>query len=142
MGSKIKGLHLDQGIRQTGGPHDGCKQLAFDNFGLALRGSANTWLDSQITLKKISGEPEHWTIIRPFFKEEFSTESDDKLILDGLAHMAIRSSENICDFFGRLNNVNNIILDTYKSYMIMPAEPVPDNNGRVYLAEMRAHYVA
>jgi hypothetical protein len=29
--------------------------VAFDNFDLALRGSANTWLDSQITLKSIVG---------------------------------------------------------------------------------------
>jgi hypothetical protein len=54
-------------------------KIAFDNFALALRGSANTWLDSQVTLKKILGDRECWTIIRPFFKEEFATESDDKL---------------------------------------------------------------
>ncbi len=81
-------------------------KIAFDNFGLALRGSANTWLDSQVTLKKIVGDRECWTIIRPFFKEEFITESDDKLILDGLAHMAMRPTENIRDFFGQLNKVN------------------------------------
>jgi hypothetical protein len=31
-------------------------KVAFDNFALALRGSANTWLDSQITLKNITRE--------------------------------------------------------------------------------------
>jgi len=31
-------------------------KVAFDNFTLALRGSANTWLDSQITLKNITRE--------------------------------------------------------------------------------------
>jgi len=69
--------------------------IAFDNFGLALRGSANTWLDSQVTLKKIVGDRECWTISRPFFKEEFATESDAKLILDGLAHMAMHQTKNI-----------------------------------------------
>jgi hypothetical protein len=95
-------------------------EIAFDNFGLALRGSAKTWLDSQVTLKKITGDRECWTIIRPFFKEEFATESDDKLILDGLAHMAMHPTDNIRDFFGRLNKVNNIILDAYKGYMLTP----------------------
>ncbi len=42
-------------------------KIAFDNFALALRGSVNTWLDSQVTLKKIVGDRERWTIIRPFF---------------------------------------------------------------------------
>ncbi len=91
-------------------------KIAFDNFGLALKGSANTWLDSQVLLKKISGERKRWTIIRPFFKEEFATESDDKLILGGLAHMAMHPTENVRDFFGRLNKVNTVILDAYQGY--------------------------
>ncbi len=106
-------------------------KIAFDNFGLALRGSANTWLDSQVTLKKIVGDREHWTIICPFFKEEFATESDDKLFLDGLAHMSMRPTENIRDFFGQLNKVNTIILDAYQGYTLAPQDPVPDTNGNV-----------
>jgi len=104
-------------------------KIAFDNFGLALLGSANTWPDSQVTLKKIVGDWECWTIIRPFFKEEFTTESDDKLILDGLTHMAMRPTKNIPDFIGRLNKVNTIILDAYHGYTITPPNPVPDANG-------------
>jgi hypothetical protein len=108
-----------------------CDKITFDNFGLALKGSANTWLDSQVLLKKIVGDRECWTIIPPFFKEEFATESDDKLILDGLAHMAMRPIENIRDFFGRLNKVNTIILDAYQGYMLAPQDPVPDANGNI-----------
>ncbi len=100
-------------------------KIVFDNFGLALHGSANTWLDSQVTLKKITGDRECWTIIRPFFKEEFATESDDKLILDGLAHMAMHPTENIRDFFGRLNKVNNIILNANKGYTLTPPKSGP-----------------
>jgi hypothetical protein len=80
-------------------------KVAFDNFGLALKVEANTWLDSQVMLKKIVGDRERWTIIRHFFKEEFATESDDKLILDGLAHMAMRPSENVRSFFRHLNKL-------------------------------------
>jgi len=88
-------------------------KVAFDNVGLALKWEANIWLDSQVTLKHIEGDRERWSIIRPFFKEEFATESDDKLILDGLAHMAQRSTENVRSFFGRLNKVNTVIVDAY-----------------------------
>jgi hypothetical protein len=102
-------------------------KVAFDNFSLALKGSANTWLDSQVLLKKISGDRESWTI----FKEEFATESDDKLILDGLAHMAMHPTENIRDFFGRLSKVNTIILDAYQGYTLAPQDPVPDANGNI-----------
>jgi len=104
-------------------------KVAFDNFGLALKGEANTWLDSQVLLKKIVGDRECWSIIRPFFKEEFPTESDDKLILDGLAHMAMRPTENIRSFFGRLNKVNTVILDAYQSYTMTPPDPAIDATG-------------
>jgi hypothetical protein len=74
-------------------------------------------------------------IIRPFFKEEFATKSDDKLFLDGLAHMAMRPSENIRDFFGRLNKVNTIILDAYQGYTLAPQDPVRDQTGNITMTQ-------
>ena len=120
------------------------EKVAFDNVGLALKGEANVWLDSQVTLKHIEGDREQWSIIRPYFKEEFATESDDKLILDGLAHMAMRPTENVRSFFGRLNAVNKVIKDAYDSYTIKPAAPVPDNNGNITmpLANFQAYQKA
>ena len=120
------------------------EKVAFDNVGLALKGEANVWLDSQVTLKHIEGDREQWSIIRPYFKEEFATESDDKLILDGLAHMAMRPTENVRSFFGRLNAVNKVIKDAYDSYTIKPAAPVPDNTGNITmpLANFQAYQKA
>jgi hypothetical protein len=56
--------------------------------------------------------------------------------------MAIRSMENIRDFFGHLNKVYCIIKDAHKGYMIMPPELAPDGNGKIEMAKMRAHYIA
>ena len=80
--------------------------IAFRNFALVLRGSADIWLKSQGTLEDITGDQRAWTIIRPFFKAEFTIESVDKRILDGLAHLAMKPSRNVQDYFGRLNMVN------------------------------------
>jgi hypothetical protein len=68
---------------------------AYSNFGMALRGSADIWLESMITLQKIEGARARWSIIKPYFKAEFAIQTDDKLILDGLAHMAMKKTENI-----------------------------------------------
>jgi hypothetical protein len=57
--------------------------ITISSFSLALRGLANTWLDSQTTLEDIKGEQEKWSFIKPFSKAEFVVETDDKLILDG-----------------------------------------------------------
>jgi hypothetical protein len=114
-------------------------KVAFDNVGLALKGEANIWLYSQFTLKHIEGDRERWSIIRPFFKEEFATECDDKLILDGLAHMAQRSTENVRIFFGHLNKVNTVIVDAYHSYTLTPANPPVDANGNISKANFLAY---
>jgi hypothetical protein len=95
-------------------------KITFHNFALAIRGSANVWLDSKITLDKIKADCKCWTLIWPLFKAEFMVESDDKLILDRLAHLAMKNTENVRDYFSHLNKTNRIILDTKKSYPLIP----------------------
>ena len=111
--------------------------ITFRNFALVLRGSADAWLKSQQTLEDIKGDRRTWTIVRPLFKAEFAIDSDDKLILDGLAHLAMKPSENVRDYFSRLDETNNIIMDAYDSYTILPVEPVLQNQADTLL--MRAY---
>ncbi len=97
---------------------------AFSNFGMALRGSANIWLESMITLQEREGDRAWWSLIKPYFKAKFAVETNDKLILDGLAHMAMKNSENVRDFFSRLNKTNNIIMEGKCQYTLLPPKPV------------------
>jgi hypothetical protein len=113
---------------------------AYSNFGMALRGSANIWLESMITLQEIEGARARWSIIKPFFKAEFAIQTDDKLILDGLAHMAMKKSENVRDYFGRLNKTNNIIMEGKCQYTLLPPKPVVQANGFLDTAEVDAYY--
>ncbi len=113
--------------------------ITFRNFALVLRGSADIWLKSQEILEDITGDCRLWTIVRPLFKAEFAIESDDKRILDRLAHLAMKPSEKVRDFFGRLSIVNNIIMEAYDSYTVLPAEPVLTGNVQNDTAAMRAH---
>ena len=113
--------------------------IAFRNFALVLRGSADVWIKSQETLEDITGDRRAWTIVRPLFKAEFAIESDDKRILDGLAHLAMKQNENVRDYFGRLNITNTIIMEAYDSYTVLPVEPVLTGNVQNDTAAMRAH---
>jgi len=111
-------------------------KVGFGKFMLALRGSANTWFDSQMTQIK-------WTIIfQPLFMAEFAIESNDKLILDVLAHLAMKNSKNVRDYFGRLNKTNMIILDAHKSYTSVLQRPVPDGNNHIDAAAMDKYVAA
>jgi len=113
---------------------------AYSNFGMALRGSADIWLESMITLQKIEGARARWSIIKPFFKAEFAIQTDDKLILDGLAHMAMKKSENVRDDFSGLNKTNNIIMEGKCQYTLLPPKPVVQANGFLDTAEVDAYY--
>ena len=113
---------------------------AYSNFGMALRGSADIWLESMITLQKIEGARRRWSIIKPYFKAEFAVQTNEKLILDGLAHMAMKKTENIRDYFGRLNKTNNIIMEGKCQYTLLPPKPVVQANGFLDTAEVDAYY--
>jgi hypothetical protein len=113
--------------------------IAFRNFALVLKGSADVWLKSQETLEDITGDRRAWTIVRPLIKAEFAIESDDKRILDGLAHLAMKQNENVRDYFGHLNMVNTIIMEAYDSYTVLPVEPVLTGNIQNDTAAMWAH---
>jgi hypothetical protein len=67
-------------------------------------------------------------------------ETDYKLILDGLGHMAMKNTENVCNYFGRLNKTNKIIMDGKRSYNLILAKPVPGPNGFLNPAEVNAYY--
>jgi hypothetical protein len=113
---------------------------AYSNFGMSLRGSADIWLESMITLQRIEGDRARWSIIKPFFKAEFAVKTDDKLILDGLAHMAMKKTENVRDYFGRLNKTNKIIYEGKCQYTLLPAKPTVKANGFLDTAEVDAYY--
>jgi hypothetical protein len=101
-----------QGVNNMMAANGWTDHITFRNFALVFRGSADAWLKSQQMLEDIKGDCRTWTILRLLFKAKFAIDSYDKLILDGLAHLAMKPSENVWDYFSRLDKTNNIIMDT------------------------------
>jgi hypothetical protein len=102
----------------------------FTNFRLCLRGEAEEWLSSTVHHLKLTPVQKTWTRIRPLFKREFATTSDDKLIVDGLANLSHRHGENPRRFFSRLEKLCNILHENFASYRIKPNRPaqLPDGH--------------
>jgi hypothetical protein len=97
----------------------------FANFRLCLRREADEWLSSTVRHLKLTAAQKTWTRIRPLFKREFATTSDDKLIVDGLANLAHWQGENPRKFFSRLEKLFNVLHKNYASYRIKPERPAP-----------------
>jgi hypothetical protein len=51
----------------------------------------------------------------------------------------MKPSENVRDYFGHLNMVNQIIMEAYDSYTVLPAEPVLQNQADVQLMRDFVH---
>jgi len=51
----------------------------------------------------------------------------------------MKPSENVRDYFGRLSIVNQIIMEAYDSYTVLPDEPVLTGNVQNDTLSMRAH---
>ena len=102
----------------------------FANFRLCLRGEAEEWLSSTVRHLKLTPAQKTWTRIRPLFKREFATTSDDKLIVDGLANLSHRHGENPRKFFSRLEKLCNVLHENFASYRIKPTRPaqLPDGH--------------
>ena len=102
----------------------------FANFRLCLRGEAEEWLSSTVRHLKLTAAQKTWTRIRPLFKREFATTTDDKLIVDGLANLAHRQGENPRKFFSRLEKLCNVLHENFASYRIKPNRPaqLPDGH--------------
>jgi hypothetical protein len=124
----IKSIEFINRINNMVKANNWSEKVAFCNFSMVLRGSASIWLESQVTLEVIEDDTERWSIIKSFFKAEFAVETHDKLILDGLAHLEMKSNENVGDYFGHLNKIMNIIYDAYEACTSKPEEPTRDNN--------------
>jgi hypothetical protein len=77
-------------------------------------------------LEDIRGDREVWPIIKPFFKAEFAIETDDKLILDGLANISMQRTENV--------------LDAYKTYTSRPKAPAANHDNLYTLHNMKKYY--
>jgi hypothetical protein len=99
--------------------------MTFANFCLCLRGEAEEWLSSTVRLLNLTAAQKTWTRIRPLFKREFATTSDDKLIVDGLGNLSHRHGENPRKFFSRLEKLFHVLHENYASYRIKPERPAP-----------------
>ncbi len=73
--------------------------ITFANFWLCLCGEAEEWLTSTVCHLGLTAAQKTWTRIRPLFKKEFATISDNKIIVDVLANLAHRPNKNPRKFF-------------------------------------------
>jgi hypothetical protein len=65
-------------------------QVASHHLSLALKSSAEKWLNSKLSMHPYTAAEKTWTSFKPLFKREFATQTDDKFIINGLMNINMK----------------------------------------------------
>jgi hypothetical protein len=105
---------------------------AYANVANMLKGFAWDWLFSTVEMLDWSVDQLTWTNLKPRFQKQFATQTDDKLIIDGLSNLAMSLNETIGELLVRITNTMVIIKESYTAYENKVEAPPQDGN-RGYL---------
>jgi len=110
----------------------------YANVANALKGFARDWLFATAEMLDWSADQLTWTNLKPRFQKQFATQTDDKLIIDGLSNLAMGLKETTGELLARITNTMVIIKESYAAYENKVEAPTQDGPGGVGYLEATA----
>jgi hypothetical protein len=103
----------------------------YANVANNLKGFARDWLFATVEMLDWTAAQLTWTNLKPRFQRQFATQTDEKMIMEGLSNLAMKPGESTGELLARITNTMVIIKDSYASYENKPAAPAHHdvNNG-------------
>jgi len=97
----------------------------YANVANNLKGFARDWLFAMAEMLDWTPAQLTWTNLKPRFQCQFATQTDKKMIMEGLSNLAMKPGESTCELLARITNTMVIIKDSYASYE--NKQPAPAN---------------
>jgi hypothetical protein len=103
----------------------------YANVANNLKGFARDWLFATAEMLDWTPAQLTWTNLKPRFQRQFATQTDKKMIMEGLSNLAMKHGESTGELLARITNTMVIIKDSYASYENKPPAPAKFdvNNG-------------
>ncbi len=103
----------------------------YANVANNLKGFARDWLLATAEMLGWTLAQLTWTNLKPRFQRQFATQTDEKMIMEGLSNLAMKPGESTSVLLARITNTMVIIKDSYASYENKPPAPAnfDINNG-------------
>jgi len=95
----------------------------YANVANTLKGFAHDWLFATIEMLDWTADQLTWTNLKPRFQRQFATQTDKKMIIEGLSNLAMKPSESTGELLARITNTMVILKESYASYENKPAAP-------------------
>jgi hypothetical protein len=99
----------------------------YANVANNLKGFARDWLFATVEMLDWTAAQLTWTNLKPRFQWQFATQTDEKMIMEGLSNLAMKPGESTGELLARITNTMVIIKDSYASYENKPAAPAHHN---------------
>ena len=103
----------------------------YANVANNLKGFAREWLFATAEMLDWTPAQLTWTNLKPRFQRQFATQTDEKMIMEGLSNLAMKLGESTGELLARITNTMVIIKESYASYENKPPAPAnfDVNNG-------------
>jgi hypothetical protein len=103
----------------------------YANVANNLKGFAREWLFATTEMLDWTPAQLTWTNLKPRFQRQFATQTDEKMIMEGLSNLAMKPGESTGELLARITNTMVILKESYASYENKPPAPAhfDVNNG-------------
>ncbi len=102
----------------------------YANVANTVKGFAHDWLFATVEMLDWTADQLTWTNLKTRFQRQFATQTDEKMIIEGLSNLAMNPHESTGELLARITNTMVILKDSYASYENKPAAPAHhDING-------------
>jgi hypothetical protein len=97
--------------------------MTYANVTNNLKGFACDWLFAMVEMLDWTPAQLTWTNLKPRFQRQFATQTDEKMMMEGLSNLAMKPGESTGELLAQITNTMVIIKDRYASYKNKPPAP-------------------
>ncbi len=98
----------------------------YHHFANSLRNPPQEWLSSIVDWNMDENFRLVWSDFKDLFKQEYAVQTNDKLILEGLSNLAMKSNETTNKLLTRITRTTRVVRESFDEYDAKI--PYPHNN--------------
>jgi hypothetical protein len=100
----------------------------YNHFANSLRNPAREWLSSVVDWDDDEHDQLLWSDFKEVFKNEYAVQTNEVLILDGFANLAMKPNETMNELLTRITRTVRVIKQSFKNYRVITPDPHNDIN--------------
>jgi hypothetical protein len=98
------------------------------HFANSLRNPAREWLSSLVDWDDDEHNQPLWSDFKEIFKQEYAVQINERLILEGLANLAMKPNEMTNELLTRVTRMVRVIKESFENYGAITPDPLNDIN--------------